>query len=54
MLEFNKKSRNIEPKSGGKKVEEVNLKFGKSYQEYDKSNNNQGSKNKLETFTKNT
>ena len=42
MLEFNKKSSNIEPKSGGKRVEEVNLKFGKSYKKYDKSNNKQG------------
>ena len=31
----------------------VNLKFEKSYQKSNKSNNKQGSKNKLETFMKN-
>ena len=42
ILEFNEKSRNIKPKSSGKKVEELNLKLGKNYQKSDKSNNKQG------------
>lgn len=36
VLEFNENGKNIEPKSDGKKIKEVNPKVERSYQEFEK------------------